>query len=60
MPDSSPSAGDVPLAYPLVPATADGSLKIVVSRTYPLEQAAEALRFVRDGHAGGKVVLLPS
>ena len=44
----------------LLPAAADGSLKIVVARTYPLAEAAEALRFVRDGHAGGKVVLLPS
>ena len=44
----------------LLPAAADGSLKLVVARTYPLTEAAEALRFVRDGHAGGKVVLLPS
>jgi NADPH:quinone reductase-like Zn-dependent oxidoreductase len=43
----------------LLPAAADGSLKLVVARTYPLAEAAEALRFVRDGHAGGKVVLLP-
>ena len=43
----------------LLPAAADGSLKIVVARTYPLAEAAEALQFVRDGHAGGKVVLLP-
>ena len=44
----------------LLPAAADGSLKVVVARTYPLGEAAEAVRFVRDGHAGGKVVLLPS
>jgi len=44
----------------LLPAAADGSLNLVVARTYPLAEAAEALRFVRDGHAGGKVVLLPS
>ena len=43
----------------LLPAAADGSLKIVVARTYPLAEAAEALQFVRDGHAGGKVVLVP-
>jgi NADPH2:quinone reductase len=43
----------------LLPAAADGSMKIVVARTYPLAEAAEALQFVRDGHAGGKVVLLP-
>jgi hypothetical protein len=34
-------------------------LKVVVTRTYPLAEAADALRFVRDGHDGGKVVLLP-
>lgn len=44
----------------LLPAAADGALKVAVARTYPLAEAAEALRFVRDGHAGGKVVLLPS
>ena len=43
----------------LLAAAADGSLKIVVARTYPLAEAAEALQFVRDGHAGGKVVLVP-
>jgi NADPH:quinone reductase-like Zn-dependent oxidoreductase len=43
----------------LLPAAADGSLKIVVARTYPLAEAAEALQFVLDGHAGGKVVLVP-
>ncbi len=43
----------------LLPAVADGSVTITVARTYPLAEAAEALRFVRDGHAGGKVVLLP-
>jgi NADPH:quinone reductase len=43
----------------LLPAAANGSLKIAVARTYPLTEAAEALRFVRDGHAAGKVVLLP-
>jgi NADPH:quinone reductase-like Zn-dependent oxidoreductase len=43
----------------LLPAAADGTLKVVITRTYPLAGAADALRFVRDGHAGGKVVLLP-
>jgi NADPH:quinone reductase-like Zn-dependent oxidoreductase len=43
----------------LLPAAADGSLKIAIARTYPLADAAAALRFVRDGHAAGKVVLLP-
>ena len=43
----------------LLAGAADGSLKIVVARTYPLAEAAEALQFVLDGHAGGKVVLVP-
>ena len=43
----------------LLPAAADGSLTVVVARTYPLAEAAEALRYVHDGHAGGKVVLVP-
>jgi NADPH:quinone reductase-like Zn-dependent oxidoreductase len=43
----------------LLPAVADGTVTIAVARTYPLVEAAAALRLVRDGHAGGKVVLLP-
>jgi NADPH:quinone reductase-like Zn-dependent oxidoreductase len=43
----------------LLPAAADGTLKVDVARTYPLTDAAEALQLVRDGHADGKVVLLP-
>lgn len=37
----------------------DGTLTVVVSGTYPLAEAADAVRFVQAGHAGGKVVLLP-
>ncbi|WP_248581710.1 NADP-dependent oxidoreductase [Nocardioides sp. InS609-2] len=36
-----------------------GELDVVVSRTFPLAEAADAHRFVIEGHAGGKVVLLP-
>ena len=43
----------------LLAGAADGSVRVVVARTYPLTDAAEALQFVRDGHAGGKVVLVP-
>ncbi|MGP4046587.1 NADP-dependent oxidoreductase [Streptomyces sp. 2A115] len=35
----------------------DGSLRPLVTRTFPLERAAEALRTVEDGHARGKIVI---
>jgi NADPH:quinone reductase-like Zn-dependent oxidoreductase len=36
---------------------AEGKLRPVIDRTYPLEEAAEALRQVDEGRARGKVVL---
>jgi NADPH:quinone reductase-like Zn-dependent oxidoreductase len=36
---------------------AAGQLKVAEVRTYPLEQAAEALEQVEHGHVRGKVVL---
>jgi len=36
-----------------------GDLDVVVARTFPLAEAADAHRLVIEGHAGGKVVLLP-
>jgi NADPH:quinone reductase-like Zn-dependent oxidoreductase len=36
-----------------------GTLRVVVAKTFALEEAAEAHRLVAEGHAGGKVVLLP-
>lgn len=36
-----------------------GTLRVVVARTFPLAEAADAHRLVADGHAGGKVILLP-
>lgn len=38
---------------------ASGVLEVPVARTYPLAQAIEAVRFVMDGHPGGKVALIP-
>jgi NADPH:quinone reductase-like Zn-dependent oxidoreductase len=38
---------------------AAGKLRPVIDRTYPLEQIVEALRWVDDGHARGKVVVIP-
>jgi NADPH:quinone reductase-like Zn-dependent oxidoreductase len=34
-----------------------GRMKPVIDRTYPLDQAADALRYLEKGHARGKVVL---
>ncbi|CAA9371349.1 MAG: Quinone oxidoreductase [uncultured Nocardioidaceae bacterium] len=38
---------------------AQRKLSVVVAETFPLERAADAHRLVADGHAGGKVVLIP-
>jgi NADPH2:quinone reductase len=43
----------------LLALAAQGKLDVVVAKTYPLSDAAEAHRFLADGHAGGKVVLVP-
>ena len=37
----------------------EGKLAVVVAATYPLSEASAATAFVAEGHAGGKVVLLP-
>ena len=42
----------------LTALAADGSLDVLVTATYPLEDAAAAHRRSRDGHAGGKLVLV--
>ena len=34
-----------------------GQVRPVIDRTYPLSQAAEAIQYLRDGHAHGKVVV---
>lgn len=36
---------------------ADGKITSVIERTYSLEQVAEAIRYVSEGHAGGKVIV---
>ena len=32
-------------------------MRPVIDRTYPLSQAPEAIKYLRDGHAQGKVVV---
>jgi hypothetical protein len=32
---------------------------VPVARTYPLDQAVDALAFLREGHPGGKLALIP-
>jgi NADPH:quinone reductase len=43
----------------VLPAAARGDLHVPVARTFPLAQAADAHRFLAEGHPGGKVILLP-
>ena len=35
----------------------EGRLRPVIERTYPLAEAADAIRFIESEHPGGKVVL---
>ena len=44
---------------PLADLAGRGRVRVVVARTFPLADVAEAHRLVQGGHAGGKVVLLP-
>jgi NADPH:quinone reductase-like Zn-dependent oxidoreductase len=34
-----------------------GNLTPVIDRTYPLREAPEAIRYLEEGHARGKVVI---
>lgn len=43
----------------LLQLAAEGRLQVPIARTYPLAQAPEALRFLAEGHPGGKLALLP-
>jgi NADPH:quinone reductase len=41
----------------LVEAVAAGTLQVIVDRTFPLAEAAEAHRLLADGHVTGKLIL---
>jgi NADPH:quinone reductase-like Zn-dependent oxidoreductase len=43
----------------LIRLAAEGRLDVPVAATYPLEQAPNAVRRLRDGHPGGKLALRP-
>jgi NADPH2:quinone reductase len=43
----------------LVALAQDGVLVVPVARTFELDQAPEALRFLAQGHPGGKLALMP-
>lgn len=43
----------------LLALAAEGRLQVPIARTYPLAEAPEALRFLADGHPGGKIALRP-
>jgi NADPH2:quinone reductase len=42
-----------------VAAVASGRLKVVVDRTFPLSEAAEAHRYIESRQAFGRVLLIP-
>ena len=47
-------------AWPkLVELAAAGQLKVFVDKVFPLDKAADAHRYLQQGHAHGKVVLVP-
>jgi NADPH:quinone reductase-like Zn-dependent oxidoreductase len=44
---------------PILALASDGKLAVTVDKVFPLPEAPEAHRYLRTGHARGKVVLVP-
>jgi len=38
---------------------ADGQIEVEIAREFPISEAADAYAFLVDGHAGGKIILVP-
>jgi NADPH:quinone reductase-like Zn-dependent oxidoreductase len=51
---ATPSASDLTALADLVEA---GTVTAVIDRTYPLGDLSAAIRYLRQGHARGKVVI---
>ncbi len=51
---AKPSRADLEFVIRLVDA---GQVKVVIDRAYPLAQAAEAVAYLKQGHARGKVMI---
>ena len=51
---AKPSSGDLAVLHDLL---ADGKVTPVIDRSYPLSEAAEAIRYLEQGHARGKIVI---
>ena len=54
---SGPNKGDLPTLKELIEA---GKITPVIDRTYSLSKTAEAIRYLEEGHARGKVVITAS
>jgi NADPH:quinone reductase-like Zn-dependent oxidoreductase len=52
--EAKPSAGDLQVLQELIEA---GKVMPVIDRTYPLSEVPEAIRYLEEGHARGKVVI---
>lgn len=46
------------IAQDLVDSAARGELTVPMARTFPLREAADALRYLQRGHPGGKIALI--